>query len=478
MSSRRVQPSGSERLMRRRAVLAATILGSSLAFTDAAVVNIALPALQSAFNASAAIVQWVMNAYLLMLGALVLVGGAAADRYGRKRIFVLGVAVFAAASLACAVAPTVWLLVVARGLQGLGAALLTPASLALLGANFTEAERPRVFGIWAGAGALTTALGPVLGGWLVDTIRWRTIFLINLPVAALTVFIAVRSVPESRDDNARALDIPGTLAAISGLGALTYGLTVASGNGWTGATRAWIIAGGVLLAGFLVLERHSRAPMMPLELFRSRSFASLNAMTFLLYFALSGTLFLLPFELIRLEGYSATAAGAALLPFALVMGLFSSSAGRMATRIGTRLQLSVGPLVAGAGIAWLGLAGIDAGYWAARLPPLLVLAVGMTLTVGPLTAAVMSAVDARHTGVASGINNAVARIGGMMAVASLTLVVAIVASAESGPARDVLAAVDRDGFHRGFRAAMMAAGACAALGGMLIAIMLTPVRNR
>src|SRR6185437_16220984 len=259
------------------------------------------------------------------------------------------------------------------------------------------AERPRAFGIWAGAGALTTALGPVLGGWLVDTVGWRAIFLINLPVAALAIFIAQRSVPESRDDEARALDIQGTLTAVSGLGALTYGLTAASGNGWTVATCAWMIGGALLLAGFL-----------PLELFRSRAFASLNAMTFLLYFALSGALFLLPFELIRLEGYSATAAGAALLPFALVMGLFSSTAAELAKRIGTRLQLTAGPLVAGAGIAWLGLASTDSGYWTARLPPLLILAVGMTLTVGPLTAAVMNAVDVRHTGLASGINNAVA----------------------------------------------------------------------
>ena len=350
--------------------------------------------------------------------------------------------------------------------------MLTPASLALLGANFTEAERPRAFGIWAGAGALTTALGPVLGGWLVDTVGWRAIFLINLPVAALAIFIAQRSVPESRDDEARALDIPGTLTAVSGLGALTYGLTAASGNGWTVATCAWMIGGALLLAGFLVLERRSRAPMMPLELFRSRAFASLNAMTFLLYFALSGALFLLPFELIRLEGYSATAAGAALLPFALVMGMFSSAAGRMATRIGTRLQLTAGPLVAGAGIAWLGLASIDGGYWTARLPPLLVLAVGMTVTVGPLTAAVMNAVEVRHTGLASGINNAVARVAGLMAVASLTLIVAMVASVGTGPAPDVLAAVDHEAFHRGFRVAMIVAGVCAALGGALIAMAL------
>lgn len=461
----------------RRAVLGATVLGSSLAFTDGAVVNVALPALQSAFSASAAVVQWIMNAYLLLLGALVLVGGAAADRYGRRRIFVLGVVLFTVASVACAGAPTAPLLVAARALQGFAAALLTPASLALLGANFTEAERPRAFGIWAGAGALTTALGPVLGGWLVDTVGWRAIFLINLPVAALAIFIAQHSVPESRDDEARALDIPGTLTAVSGLGALTYGLTAASGSGWTVATCAWMIGGALLLVSFLVLERRSRAPMMPLELFRSRAFASLNAMTFLLYFALSGALFLLPFELIRLEGYTATAAGAALLPFALVMGLFSSAAGRMATRIGTRMQLTAGPLVAGAGIAWLGLASIDSGYWTARLPPLLVMAVGMTLTVGPLTAAVMNAVEVRHTGLASGINNAVARVAGLMAVASLTLIVAMVASVGTGPAPDALAAVDHEAFHRGFRVAMIVAGTCAALGGALIAMALTPARD-
>ena len=291
-------------------------------------------------------------------------------------------------------------------------------------------------------------------------------------MAVLAIFIAQRSVPESRDDEVRALDIPGTLTAVSGLGALTYGLTAATGSGWTVPTCAWMIGGALLLAGFLVIERRSRAPMMPLELFRSRAFASLNAMTFLLYFALSGALFLLPFELIRLEGYSATAAGAALLPFALVMGLFSSTAARLAKRIGTRLQLTAGPLVAGAGIAWLGLASTDSGYWTARLPPLLVLAVGMTLTVGPLTAAVMNAVDVRHTGLASGINNAVARVAGLMAVASLTLIVAMVASVGSGPAPDVLAAVDHEAFHRGFRVAMIVAGVCAALGGALIAMAL------
>jgi EmrB/QacA subfamily drug resistance transporter len=453
----------------QRAVLVATILGSSLAFTDGAVVNVALPALQSAFGGSAAVVQWVVNAYLLPLGALVLVGGAAADRYGRKRVFVVGVVLFSAASLACAAAPTGSLLIAARALQGIAAALLTPASLALLGANFSEEQRARAFALWAGAGALTAAAGPVLGGWLVDTIGWRSIFLINLPVAAVAVVVALRAVPESRNDEVQRLDIPGVLAAIAGLAALTYGLTAASSSGWTPPTFAWLAAGVVLLGAFLLVEHRSNAPMMPLALFRSGSFAGLNGMTFLLYFALTGSLFLLPFELILVEGYSATQAGAALLPFALVMGLFSSAAARLAKHLGMRLQLTLGPVIAGIGIAWLGFAPTDATYWTGRLPPLLVLAAGMTLTVGPLTAAVMDAVDLRNTGLASGINNAVARVAGLMAVASLTLVVAMTGSQGGAPTPDVLAASDPATFHRGFRAAMIVAGVCAALGGGLIA---------
>ena len=455
----------------RRAVLAATVLGSSLAFIDGAVVNVALPALQAALGASAAAVQWVVNAYLLMLGALVLVGGAAADRYGRRRVFVIGIVLFAAASLGCALAPRADWLIAARAVQGFAAALMTPASLALLGAAFTEQERPRAFGIWAGAGALTTAFGPVLGGWLVDTVGWRAIFLVNLPLAALAVAITVMKVPESRDDAARSLDGPGALAAAASLGALTFGLTVAPERGWGAFTLAWLSGGALLFALFLLVEARSRAPMMPLALFRSRAFSALNAMTFLLYFALGGTLFLLPFELIRVDGYSATAAGGALVPFALVMGLFSSSAGRLARRIGDRVQLTAGPVIAGVGVAWLGVAAAGGSYWTTRLPALLVLAVGMTLTVGPLTAAVMSAVDARHTGLASGVNNAVARVAGLLAVALLTLVVAASGATGSGGTHDgadVLAAADRDAFHRGFRAAMIVAAVCAAVGGAVI----------
>ena len=454
----------------QRAVLVATVLGSSLGFIDGAIVNVALPALQAALAASAALVQWIVNGYLLALGALVLVGGAAGDRYGRRRIFLLGIGVFALASLACALAPTAAALIGARVVQGAGAALMTPASLALLGAGFPEQSRARAFGIWAGAGALVTALSPLLGGWLVDTVGWRGIFYINLPIAALACAIAWRAVPESRDDAAQPLDWVGAMAVAASLGAVTLGLTQATSRGWDAVTLSWTLGGVALFALFLLLEARGRAPMMPLSLYRSRAFSTLNAMTFLLYFALGGAMFLLPFELIRVDGYSATAAGASLMPFALVMGLLSTAAGRLARHIGERLLLALGPIVAGAGMAWLGLATPHGSYWITRLPPLLVLALGMALTIGPLTAAVMNAVDTRHAGLASGVNNAIARVAGLFAVAVLTLVVAASVATTAGGVNDVLAAADLAAFHRGFRRAMLVAAACAAVGGGLVAV--------
>ena len=458
-----------------RAVLVATVLGSSLAFIDGAVVNVALPALQVSLRASATLVQWIMNAYLLMLGALVLLGGAAADRYGRRRVFVIGTALFAVASLACALAPTAAWLVAARAMQGAAAAMLTPASLALLGALDEEA-RPRAFGVWAGAGALTTALGPVLGGWLVDVVGWRAIFLINLPLAAIAIGVALRGVPESRDEDARPLDATGASSAAAGLGAVTYGLTAVPEQGWTATTLVAMVGGVVLLVAFIVVERRSAAPMLPLALFGSRDFSVLNGMTFLLYAALGAVFFLLPFELIVVDGYSATAAGAALLPFALVLGAFSSSAGRLAARIGIRTQLCTGPLVAAVGIALLALAP-GTSYWTARFPALIVLAIGMTLTVAPLTAAVIGAVDSRHAGVASGFNSAVARIAGLLAVALSTLAVAAVQGAV-GQGTDVLAGADPAAFERGFRMAMYAAGVAAGLGGTAVGLWLTDAGRR
>ena len=467
MDPSRSSPDGSA----RRAVLAATVLGSSLGFLDGVIVNVALPALQSALGASAAVVQWVLNAYLLMLGALVLIGGAAGDRYGRRRLFIAGTALFAAASLACALAPDAAWLIGARGVQGLAAAVMTPNSLALLGAAYREDERPRAFGIWAGAGALTTAVGPVVGGWLVDTVGWRAIFLVNLPLAALALAIAWRKVPESRDPAARALDWTGALAAAISLGALTYGLTIAPTHGWSATTLSWVAGGLALFGAFLVVEHRCAAPMMPLAPFGSRAFTVLNGMTLLLYFAVSGVLYLLPFELIRVDGYSNTGAGAALVPFAAVMGVLASSAGKLARRIGDRVQLAAGPIVAAAGIAGLGFAPAGAPYVVARLPALVVLALGMSLVVGPLTAAVMNAVEQQHAGLASGINNAVARVAALLAVAIMTLVVA----GSSGDA-DALAAADPAAFHRGFRVATLVAALCAAASGALVAVALRASR--
>lgn len=452
-------PSGARPARVKRGVLAATVLGSSLAFIDGSVVNVALPAIQADLGAPLAAAQWVANAYLLLLGTFVLIGGAAADRYGRRRIFLVGIVCFAAASLACAAAPGIGTLVGARAGQGFAAALMTPASLALLGANFPPEERSAAFGIWSGAGALTTALGPLLGGWLVDAVSWRAVFLVNLPVAALAVATARRRVPESRDPEAKALDWPGAVTAASGLGAITLALSWESLAGWTAATVALLAGGLVLLAGFLVIQRRSAHPMMPLALYRSPVFASLNGLTFLLYFALGGALFFLPFDLIRVEGYSASGAGAALVPFAVLIGLLSPASGRLADRIGPHPQLVAGPVMAGAGVALLGLVPPGASFWIGRLPAILMLAAGMTLVVAPLTAAVMGAVDQRHVGLASGVNNAVARIAGLLAVAGLGALLSSAASADSPAA-----------FHRGFRLIMLVAGACAAGGGGVVLV--------
>lgn len=442
----------------KRGVLAATVLGSSLAFIDGSVVNVALPAIQADLRASTQTLQWIVNAYLLMLGALVLMGGSAADRYGRRRVFVVGVTLFALGSLACGLAPGATSLVAARALQGMAAAFAIPASLALLGASFGEGERSRAIGIWAGAGALTTAMGPVLGGWLVDVVSWRAIFLVNLPIAAAAVAAAIRWAPESRDADAGALDIAGTATAVAGLAAVTWGLTATPDRGLADSWVAGALVGGVLLlAGFLRIEARSASPMMPLSLYRSATFSAVNLQTFFLYGALTAVMFLLPFDLIRAHGYAATAAGAALLPLSLVLGLFSGAAGRLADRIGPRLQLVAGPMIAGLGMAMLALGQPGQSYWAAVAPGMLVFAVGMTLTVSPLTATVMGAVAPRHAGVASGVNNAVARIAGLLAVALLGLAL----PAGGGDAAEL---------HRAFQGVMLVAGACGVLSGAVAAV--------
>lgn len=464
---------------RKRWVLAATVLGSSLTFIDGSALGVALPSIQRDLQAGPAAVQWVSNAYLLTLGALVLIGGAAGDRFGRKRVFLIGVALFALASIACGLAPKVELLIAGRAVQGIGAALLTPGALAVIGSVFPPEERGKAFGAWAGAGALFGMVGPLVGGWLADAADWRFIFWINVPLAVLTALVTLKAVPESRDADARGLDWLGALLAMTGLAALTWALTAAPDLGWT---NPWIVAGlvggALLLAAFLWAEARERHPMMPLGLFRSSVFSGINLLTLLLYFALGGAMFFLPFDLIRVQGWSATKAGAAMLPFAVIMSLFSGAAGRLADRFGARLSLSVGPLLAGVGLALLAVPAPGAGYVDGPLAGMTMLAVGMTLAVGPLTAAVMGAVAGGHTGVASGVNNAVARVAGLLAVALLGVLLSavFVMQADSPDARALLGDVKSgadldqtavDAFHAAFRAVILTCAGLAVLAGIV-----------
>ena len=464
---------------RKRWILIATVLGSSLTFIDGSALGVALPTIQNDLGAGPAAVQWVSNAYLLTLGALVLIGGAAGDRFGRRKVFLIGVALFALASIACGLAPTVELLIGGRAVQGVGAALLTPGALAVIGSAFPPDERGKAFGTWAGAGALFGMIGPLVGGWLADAADWRFIFWINIPLALLTAVITLKAVPESRDPDARGLDWPGALLAMTGLAALTWALTAAPDLGWTDPLiLAGLTGGAVLLAVFVFAEARRRHPMMPLGLFRSSVFSGINLLTLLLYFALGGAMFFLPFDLIRVHGWSATLAGAAMLPFAVIMGLFSGYAGKLADRFGARLSLSLGPVLAGVGLALLALPAPGAGYVDGPLAGMTVLAVGMTLAVGPLTAAVMGAVPPGHTGVASGINNAVARVAALLAIALLGVILsAVFVAGVGGPdARALLGEVmggadlepaARDAFHAAFRAVILTCAGLAILSGLV-----------
>jgi EmrB/QacA subfamily drug resistance transporter len=403
-------------------VLATTILASSLAFIDGSVVNVGLPAIGATFHAGAEDLQWVINAYLLPLSALLLLGGGAGDRFGRVRLLVAGTLLFGMASVACALAPSLPWLFLARGIQGTGAALLMPNSLAILGSSFAGEARGRAIGVWASMGAVMGAAGPVLGGWLIDTVGWRSIFFLNIPFAAGAIVLALAFVRDAPTEGKRQpLDILGGMLATLALGALTWGLTVGSGHaGWTVPAVVSLAAGLGLLIAFIWVEKaRGEHAMMPLGLFGSSSFIGLTLLTFLLYGALGGLIVLVPYVLIQAAGYSGTAAGAALLPFAVVLALASPLTGGLSGRIGARVPLAVGSLMVAAGFLLLLRIGLDAKYWTSVLPALLLVAFGMAGAVAPLTTAVLASVDARHTGAASGLNSAVARTGGLIATALL-----------------------------------------------------------
>ncbi len=413
------------------ATLAATILGSSVAFIDGSVVNVALPALARDLHAGAGDLSWTINAYLLPLGALILLGGGAGDHFGRRRLFLIGLVGFTLASVLCAFAPNLSWLLAGRALQGVGAALLMPNSLAILGSAFSGEARGKAIGTWAAAGALAGALGPLLGGWLVDAVGWRAIFLINPPIAAAAAYLAWRHVGESRDARpGMTLDWAGAALATAALALLTWALTNAAAGGRATWPWAAAILGAGLLGAFVWLERRrGERALMPLAMFSTAAFAGLTLLTFLLYGALGGLLVLLPYLLIRIEHYSAIAAGAALLPLPILIGLGSPVMGGLTARFGGRWPLAIGAAIVAAGLAlYARLVVGPVGYWTGILPPTLLVGLGMGVSVAPLTTTVMASVDADHVGAASGFNSAVARIAGLIATALLGLVFTLQAS--------------------------------------------------
>jgi EmrB/QacA subfamily drug resistance transporter len=448
-----------------RWVLVVTVLGSGMAFLDGTVVNVALPDIGRDLNASTSSLQWILNGYVLTLASLILLGGSLGDRYGRRRVYVVGIALFTLSSLLCSVAPTVELLIAARLLQGVGGALLTPGSLAMIEASFRPSDRSRAIGAWSGMSGVASALGPLLGGYLVEAVSWRAVFLINIPNGIFVIAMAIRHLPETRDPTAAGrLDYGGAALGGLGLAGTTYALIEAPGRGASAAVLVSGIGGVLALVAFLMVERGSKNPMMPLGMFASRQFSGANAVTLLVYAALGGFFFLfVSFLQISLH-YSPIAAGAASVPVTILMLVLSARSGALAQRIGPRIPLSIGPFVIAVGL--LMMTGIKPGdsYLTGVFPSVVVFGLGLTLVVAPVTSTVLAAADARHAGVASGINNAVSRVGSLLAVAVLPVVAGLTGDSFYDPAKMT------DGFHM----AMLACAGLSAAGGVVAWLTISP----
>jgi EmrB/QacA subfamily drug resistance transporter len=444
-----------------RWVIAGTVLGSGIAAIDATVVGIALPAIGKDFHATVASLQWVVDGYTLALAGLLLLGGGLGDSYGRKKVFMIGTVWFALASLGCGLAPTEGILIGARVLQGAGAALLTPGSLAILQASFSPDDRPKAIGAWSGLGGVATAIGPFLGGWLISAVSWRLVFFINLPVAAAVIAIAARHIPESRSPGPRRpIDVPGAIMISLALAAITFSLIAAADSGWASPrVLTTLVVGVVLFVAFCITEARSPHALVPLAVFKSRQFSAANAVTFVVYGALGGALFLLPVVLQEVCGYSPLEAGVALLPVTVIMLTLSARSAALAARIGPRLQMSVGPLTIAVGMTLFTRVNSTGDYLTQVLPALLVFGLGLAINVAPLTATALSAAPAELSGTASAVNNDVARVASLIAVAVLPGLAGISGDAYLHPATLL----------HGFHTAMLIAAAVAAAGGVLAA---------